>query len=172
MFTEFSEEQWNHFYTTAAHCLRFHLSIDEKLTPAMDNVTKRNLLGTMGFNFHDWAIAYFSTEGGNLDRLLVREEAFNDFKMSNSGKWTAQSFLERVKAFCRYYGYILNPKKLIGKQGKIIKKTEVKKYDSRTCVWEIVPGLPKVAKEMIYIQSLDELTVEGESDEPVEVLPF
>jgi len=163
LFAEFTEEQWNDYYNTMAYCLRFYLTTNEKIGPAMDNVTKRNLISTMGYNFLDWALAYFSPEGENLDKMLVREEVFQDFKFHNPGNWTPQSFLERLKAYCRYQGYVLNPKEYLNASKKIIQKVVPKSYDKTTNTYKPIDGAKKTTKEMIYIHTQDELkTVEEE----------
>ncbi|WP_316743387.1 hypothetical protein [Pedobacter antarcticus] len=164
MFTEFNQTDFNNFYNTAAYCLRFYLSATEKIGPAMSNVNTRNLLTIMGDNFKDWANAYFSEEGDKLDRKIVRDVAFKDFTFNNSGnKWTPQSFWTRLEAFCKLNGYILNPKHLLNKKGKIIEKVEDAYYDQKTNTWTDTLK-PKVTKELIYIQTLDEVPGEVNFD--------
>jgi hypothetical protein len=155
LFTEFTRTEWNDFFNTAIYALKFFLSVDEKVTPGMGNVNRRNLLNTMGVAFHDWAIAYFAEESEKRDTLLVREYIYKDFTNANPGKWTAQTFMKRMQAFCKYHGFILNPKELHNtKEHKIIHKAEEKYYDHRDNVWRTVQG-EKKTKEMLYIQTLD-----------------
>lgn len=156
LFTDFEQEEWNSFYVAMLHCLKFFLSTDEKIKPAMENVNKRNLLSVMG-NLHDWALVYFSEETGRLDTYFVREEAYKDYTIFNGNKITPQTFLSKVKAFCRYYGYILNPKEYQDKHGKIIQKTEAKSFDPVSNTWKVTEGAAKVSKEMFYIQTTNEL---------------
>ena len=159
MFTEFSQAEWNDFYNTAIYCLRFYLSSTEKITPGMGNVNKRNLSSIMGPDFHGWADAFFAEQGDKLDRMIMREIVFKDFIYTVGGKWTPQSFFDRLKAFCKLNGYILNPKQFQDKKGKIIRKVEPKIYDPKNNVWTDISG-SKVTKEMIYIQSKDEVPEE------------
>ncbi|RVU01110.1 hypothetical protein EOD41_10880 [Mucilaginibacter limnophilus] len=155
-FDDFDPSDWSRMYNTILHCLHFYLGVPEKIKPAMENVNKRQLLTVMG-NLHDWALVYFSEESGRLDTFFVREVAYTDYIRYNGSKVSAQNFLGKMKAFCRYYGYVLNPKEFQDKKGKIIKKVEVKTYNSKTEAWEAVPGVPKEAKEVFYIQTKDEL---------------
>lgn len=164
MFTEFNQHEWNDFYATAIYCLRFYLSTGgEKITPGMDNVNKRNLTNIMGPNFQDWANAFFSEQGDKIDRLLVREVAFKDFTHNVPGKWTPQSFMDKLKAFCKLNSYVLNPKQFQDKKGKIIRKVEQKYYDQKSNTWTDV-GAAKITKEMIYIQTKDEVEKEIAED--------
>lgn len=168
MFTDFNQEDWNNFYTAAAHCLRFYLSTSEKITPGMNNVNKRNLTNIMGVTFHDWANAFFSEDGDKVNRLVVRDVAFKDYLYNNGGKLTAQSFFERLKAFCKLNGYVLNPKKFQDKKGKIIHKVQRTQYDPKTNSWIDLPG-PKDTKELLYIQTVtdlpDDVNVDGVTQE-------
>ncbi len=156
MFTDFNEKDWNNFYNTAAYCLRFYLSTEDKIDPAMGNVNKRNLAAAMGVTFHDWASAFFSEEGDKVNKLIVRDVAFKDYLYNNGGKMTAQSFLERLKAFCKLNGYTLNPKKFQDKNRKIIHKVQRTQYDPKTNTWIDLPGA-KETKELLYIQTVPEI---------------
>ncbi len=163
MFSEFTQQEWNDFYVTAVHCLRFYLSTTEKITPGMGNVNKRTLTNVMGDDFHSWANAFFSEQGDKLDKYLVRDVAFKDFTFNVTGKWTPQTFFERLKAFCKLNGYVLNPKELQDKKGKIIHKVEHRMYDQKTNTWTDLGGA-KVTKEMIYIQTLDKIKYEEQEE--------
>lgn len=156
LFTDFNQEDWNNFYTAAAHCLQFYLTTTEKITPGMNNVNKRNLTNIMGTNFHDWATAFFSEEGDKVNTLIMRDLAFKDFTFNVPGKWTPQSFWERLKAFCKLNGYLLNPKPLLNSKGKIIQKVQPRYYDNKTNTWMDLSGA-KVTKELLYIQTTDTL---------------
>lgn len=167
LFMDFTAEQWNHFYHTMLYALQFYLTTDTKIGPAMNNVNMRNLLSTMGGNFHEWAKAYFSEEAGRLDKYFVREEAAHTFNLVNKGNITPQSFKSRLEAFCKYYGYIFNPTPLRGKQGNIIAKVEPKIFRNSTVTWETVPGAPKEAKEVFFIQTRDDLPPDPMAGWPV-----
>lgn len=163
LFTDFDREQWNSFYNLMLHCLKFFLGTEEKMKPAMENVNKRNLLSVMG-NLHDWALVYYSEVSGRLDTFCVREEAFTDYCYYNGKKITPQSFLGKLKAFCRYYGFVLNPIEHQDKNKKIIRKTEAKMYVASSNSWEPIPNAQKVPKEMFYIQTKNDLQQEDESE--------
>ncbi|HEY4148915.1 MAG TPA: primase-helicase family protein [Chitinophagaceae bacterium] len=156
LFDDFDHEQYNSFYNLMLYCLKFFLGTEEKMRPAMENVNKRNLLSVMA-NLHDWAKVYYSEESGRLDVFGVREEAYDDYCRYNGKKVTPQLFLNRLRAFCKYYGYILNPVEYQNKQGAIIKKTDAKVFIPSSGHWEVLTDAPKVTKEMFYIQSKNEL---------------
>ena len=110
----------------------------------------------MGVTFHDWANAFFAEEGDKVNRLVVRDVAFKDYLYNNGGKMTAQSFFERLKAFCKLNGYTLNPKQFLDKKGKIIHKVQRTMYDPKTNTWIDLPGA-KETKELLYIQTVPEI---------------
>lgn len=160
LFTDFDKKQWNYFYNLCIYSLKFYLSTEDKISPAMDNVNKRNLLAEMGTNFHDWALTYFSEDSNNIDRELVREKVYQEYLNLNPAKPSPQGFIRRLKAFCKYYGYVLNPTELLNtSSGKIIKKVDEEYFDKRDNVWRTIAGSKK-AKELIYIQTVEELNPE------------
>lgn len=159
-FDDWDEPQWNQFYNTMAYCLKFYLSATEKIGPAMGAVTKRNLFAMMGNNFHDWALAYFSEDGENVNRLIVREHAMKDYKVSHPDKLTPQGWLDKIQAFCKYYGYVFNPSEMRGKNNKIMQKVPQYEYDNRTNSWKEIPEAKKVTKELIYIRTLHDVPFE------------
>lgn len=169
LFTEFTPEQWNHYYNLVAHCLKFYFNTTEKITPAMGNVTKKNLLATMGMDFYGWAQVYFSEESDRLDRFYHRQHAFQDYRRDINNKITPQGWMERLKAFCTLNSYICNPSSLLTGKGKnIIKKVLPTTYDPISKQWKEVDTAKKTAEEMIYIQTKDELTIIPEDDD----MPF
>ena len=142
---EYSEAEWNADFNFFAQCIRFYLSVPSplKVNPPMGNVTLRNLLAEMGQAFKDWADAFFDKEGEHIDTLIPKEEALSDFiKMTNNKGWTTNKFTKALKAYCRFYGYIYNPKNYQNSQGRISKK-----IDGST-------------KDMIYIQTTSQLKPE------------
>jgi hypothetical protein len=60
--------------------------------------------------------------------------------------------MDRLKAFCKLNGYVLNPKQFQDKKGKIIRKVEHKYYDAKSNTWTDI-GSAKITKEMLYIQA-------------------
>ncbi|MVM39446.1 hypothetical protein GO730_20780 [Spirosoma sp. HMF3257] len=138
LFTDFTAEEWNAFYNFMAQCLAFYLSCEEKIVPPMANVSKRNLMSEMGDHFRGWAEVYFSPESGNLDKLVLKEEAMKDFEMSTKLKtFSSQRFLKALKAWSKYHGYTLNPDELLNSQGRIVRRPDG-------------TGTPK---EMVYVQT-------------------
>ncbi len=163
----YDEKQMNLHYNTMLSCLSFYLGIDEKIKPAMENVNKRSLLSEMGDNFHSWAIAYFSEEGGNVDKYVIREYAFEEYKNATKDRgMTSNSWLKRLASFCRYYGYTFNPKVYLNAQKKIIKKAEVKHFDNQSKQWVLTAGAEKVTKEMVFIQTRDTLPEDPHIGQP------
>ena len=163
-FDDWQTTDWNNFYNTLANCLKFYLKTTEKINPAMNSVTKRNLFAIMGNNFHDWALAYFNEEGENVNRAIVREHAMRDYKASHPDKLTPQGWLDKMQAFCKYHHYIFNPKELRGKNNKIMQKVPQYSYDIRENTWKEVEGAPKKTKELIYIKTTINV--------PTEMQPF
>lgn len=138
LFTDFTEDEWNAFYNFMAQCLAFYLSVDEKIVPPMANVSKRNLMSEMGEHFRGWAEVYFSPESGNLDKLIVKEDAMKDFEISTKLKtFSSQRFLKSLKAWAKFHGYIPNPDELQNSQKRIVRR----------------PSGTDQPKEMVYIQT-------------------
>ena len=91
----------------------------------MDSIMQRKYKQDMGANFEEWAGVYFSVESGNLDRLIVREDAFNAYKMfSGQSKITMQRFTKALKGFVALCPYIvmMNPEEMTNSAGRIIRK--------------------------------------------------
>jgi hypothetical protein len=108
----------------------------------MKNVINRNLRGDMGETFLDWAQVYFDHSSGNCDKLLIRENVFNDFKIQTGvSKWLPNRFSKAMKAFCNYEKSIIafNPAVFQNTQKRIIRKVEGH------------------AKEMFYIQTIPDI---------------
>ncbi len=139
LFTDFSPDDWNLFYNFMAQCLRFYLSTDEKIMPPMNNVSKRNLMSEMGDHFRNWADVFFSPESGRLDKLVIRDEAFEDFiRVTKLKTYTAQRFSKSLKAWARFNGYILNPDEMKNSQGRIIRRPN--NEGSKEMIYVRTPG--------------------------------
>jgi len=149
----YSEDEWNADINFLVECCQFYLSVikdDIKLQPPMAKVISRNLRGIMGEAFLDWAQVYFNEKSGNCNRMLPRQEVFDDFKIvSGLSKWTPHKFTKALKAYCEYDPNILsfNPEQLRGSDGRIIKQ-----YDGK-------------ATEMFYVQTTEDLNIELEYKE-------
>ncbi|MBS7565135.1 hypothetical protein KHS38_12040 [Mucilaginibacter sp. Bleaf8] len=172
LFTDFDQEQWNLFYNTMLQALRFFLSTEDIVKPAMDNVNRRNLLNTMGENFHEWAKAYFNQDSGRLDKFIVKEEAHHMFNRANKSDVSAQLFKKKLIAFCKFYSYIFNPKEYQNKQCNIVQRMETRVFKNNT--WEVVPGSSNDSKEVIFIQTRPTLPADPRIGWPEEKdnLPF
>lgn len=158
LFDDFNEDAWNSFINFMTQCCKAYMGL-QKVDPPMDNVTKRNLQSEMGQNFHAWADVFFAEESGNLDKLIERHVAFKNFVDENKmGHWTPQKFSRAIKAWCRYRNYILNPKELQNKDGRIVRK--VNSTDKNGA------SLGMKSAEMIYIQSQTTVNVEAKEDLP------
>tara|TARA_R110002020_G_C16314529_1_gene774162 strand:- start:19 stop:2940 length:2922 start_codon:yes stop_codon:yes gene_type:complete len=135
---DFPESDWNDFYNFMLQCCQFYMN-HEKIEPPMNNVEQRNLISIMGEAFHSWADVYFSEESGFLDTLVVRNDAFEDFKRNTRAGWTSQKFSKALHAWARYYHWELDPDEFKNGQGRIIRKVE---KDGRS-----------ISAEMIYIRT-------------------
>jgi hypothetical protein len=170
LFTDFKREEWNLFYNTMARCLEFYLTTPDIIEPPMDNVSKRNLQTTMGLNFEAWAAVYFSEGSSNIDRLIPKEEAFEEFNKKNKSlNWSTQKFTSAVKAFCHYHGYELNPMELRNtKEGRIIHRVEEREL--RKDGWVLTGKLK--ATEFMYIQTDVLMPINGEVPGKQKELPI
>jgi len=83
------------------------------------------MLAEMTQPFKDWADAYFDLEGSNVDAMIVKDVALKDFvdKTNNKG-WTTNKFTKAMKSWCRYYGFVFNPKSFQNGQKRISKKVD------------------------------------------------
>ncbi len=94
----------------------------------------------MGQAFKDWADAYFDLEGSNINHMITKEDALNDFiQKTNTKGWTTNKFTKAMKSWCRFYGFVFNPKAFQNSQKRISKKVD------------------GTTKDMIYIQTKTEL---------------
>lgn len=122
LFQDFDEKEWEEFLNTIAQCLVTYLK-HEKIDPPMDNVQRRNFRAIMGDGFLGWADVYFSELGGRLDTFITRKDAFEHYvKETNAKGVTGQTFIKKVKAWCDYNNFELNPKAYQNSQGRIIRK--------------------------------------------------
>lgn len=122
LFEDFTEQQLNDTLVFWSQCCQFFLSHNEKVDPPMDNVNKRNLMAEMGDPFRNWADVYFSEELNRLDTLISRSNAYEDYKKSVKHYKTSNAFKKALKAFCKLNNYVLNPKELNPKGGRIIQR--------------------------------------------------
>ncbi|MCM1296479.1 MAG: hypothetical protein NC311_13155 [Muribaculaceae bacterium] len=144
---EYTEEEWNSDLNFMLQCVKFYLSTlghPIKIEPDIRNIVYRKYKRDMSENFLNWAEYYFAEEGDNLDRLIVKEDAFNAYKTYSGLKnTTMNTFKKSLVGFCYTCEWIeeLNPETLQNSGKRILKR--VKRDESEE----------KVQKEMIYLRS-------------------
>jgi len=113
--------QMNTFINFMMQCVQFYLSCDQKMEAPLNRVKKRNLLSAMGAAFKDWADMYFTDK---LDTLINKKEMDESATNTIKSKYlTPHSITKKLKAWCDFYGYILDPMEMRDKSGKrIIRK--------------------------------------------------
>ncbi len=146
----YTPEEWNQDINFLAQCCHFYLSICNesiKIQPPMDNIMKRKSIADMGNSgFEDWAVAYFDKDRGHVNKTIPRSHAYDDFMATAKPKiFTTNGFTKALKGFCQLYGYIYNPKAVMGNKSRLIEKVNDK------------------TMEMIYIQTSE--------DEPINFEP-
>lgn len=158
LFSGFTDAEWNDYYNFCAQCIQFFLSHPNKISPPMDNVTKRSLRAEMGEAFEGWADGFFANRQVDpvsfkeldfkyLDNYFSKDMAFDDFiKTSKQMKWSVNKFKKAIKAYCQLHGYIFNPKDLHTQQGRILQK-----IDGKT-------------QEVIFIRTIEQQEVITDSD--------
>lgn len=137
--SNYTEEQYNADINFLIDCTQLYLNCNRQniiLRPPMENVYKRINIAEMGNSgFYEWAASFFAPDSENIDIILRREEAFKDFQIDTGNRlWTAQKFMKALKAFCENADYIreLNPKELLGTNGRLIRKLDGK---TRDCIY-------------------------------------
>jgi DNA primase len=128
-FSEWDQTQWNLFYNLMANCLQLYFQSQRDkwdgneqgiVKPPMESVEKRKLRQLMGENFLIWADAYFApgTDGeannSKLNTRCVRKDIQEDFLEKNPQErkyMTPSNFSKRIRGYCKYNGYRLNPGK-------------------------------------------------------------
>ena len=127
-FTEWDEYQWSLFDNLMIECVRLYmLSIKLGWTkegcgavpPPMESINLRRERQIMGEAFFQWAEAYFSNDGENLNSRLIRKDIYSDFIKENPQQQrfvSTNSLKVRIKAFCKFKGYHFNPHKLHEKE--------------------------------------------------------
>ncbi len=142
----YKPEYWNEDINFLMDCLHFYLSVSAdhvKLQPPMHKVYERMNISTMGSQFRDWAEVYFSPEGLNVDKELIKEQVIKDFMSDTMVKnWSTKQFTKALKAFCKNTEYIyeMNPKMLQNSGNRIVRNIQGK------------------TTEMIYIRTYDYMT--------------
>lgn len=154
LFTHFDEAEFNSFYNTIAYCIQFYMRCNRKLNPPMSSVNKRAWLREMGVEFEAWASMYFHSMGDNRNRLIVKDEAKQEFMKKMGKNYTVSStqFKRQLEAYCKYNGYGFNPEELItDKEGNRILGYVSKRTMDRNDEW--ISASKKETQELIYIQT-------------------
>lgn len=135
LLTDYSEAEWNLDINFFAQCLQFYLQFTERATaiqPPMENILKRKFKADMGTNFEDWAYTYFAQDSENVNALVAKEKAFEEYRrFSGINKWTMQKFTKALKGFVALCPYIetMNPEEFRNSSGRIVRKVEGKSVD-------------------------------------------
>jgi hypothetical protein len=149
---DYTEEEWQADISVFLQCCKFYLQMLRrgiKIQPPMRNIISRHNKAEMGDNFRDWAEMYFSLESGRLNKLIVRTDAFDDYKKyANTNKMTMQAFTRKLKAFAADTPYIecLNPVELCNAQGRIFRRIGTQS-----------PDVPPT--DMIYLKTFENYVV-------------
>lgn len=127
LYSNYSEEEWNADFNFWCYCLSFYLSYCEqgKISPVLDNILKRTLKAKLDASFEDWAEGYFSLDGNNNDRLIIKNEVMLNCRMETGKQLTSQAFMKKLDAWIQLSPYHeeLNPRELWGKNSTRIIKT-------------------------------------------------
>ena len=129
---DWNQEQWNLFYNFMATCLVLYFqSLENKwgdrkgqgiVSPPLVSLEMRRLRQSIGEDLLTWAEEYFAPpsepdgiENERLNARIVRREMSEDFfeKFPHTKKFiTPSGFGRKIKDYCKYKGYHLNPHKL------------------------------------------------------------
>jgi len=150
LFRDFTNDEWNVFINFMAQCVKFYLSHPVKVDPPMKNVELRNLKTQMTDAFLLWADVYF-LEGDALGKLIekevVKNEAFEDYqKTTNSTKVASNTFTKRLKAWCKYQGFIYNPEDKCNAGNGLKKNRIIRSIDGKAIEYCYI-GKPKDQEE-------------------------
>lgn len=134
---DYPECDWNRDINFFMQCCRFYLKVggeSGKILPPLGNILQRKFKADMGENFEDWALTYFAEESGNLDCLIVRSLAFENYTRfaGNLGnRYTMKRFTKQLKSFVTLSEeiYMMNPPELCNSQGRISRRVDGKLVD-------------------------------------------
>jgi hypothetical protein len=148
LFDDFDAEQWNLTDNVFARCVQNWL-VWGKVESAEDNVVKNILKQRMGPGMLAWADEFFHADNSRLDTHVQRHVLFEEAKKRVSQNLTPQGFMDRMRAWCQYKGFEMNPKNMLGKDGRIMKHVQVEEY--RNGEIRLTDG--KATKECIFIKT-------------------
>ena len=124
LFLDFTEEEWNKFYNFIALSIQVFLKFNSRIDPPMDNIVKKNLKAEVGESIFDWAEDFFSDKK-YLDVEIEKNVVFESIKenVPYAKNLSAQRMKKKIKAYCKYKGWELNPKKMLTNNSQIIKQS-------------------------------------------------
>ena len=154
-FTGFDAKQWNLYLNLMAQCVQAWMQYG-KVEASEHNVINAMLRSKMGPNFQAWADVYFSVENSRINTDVPRYKAFEEYKRKYQATISSHSFLEKVAAWCKYNGYVLNPVHLRNDKDKKRILRFVEKEELRGGEWQL--SGKKESVEMLYIQTDDSPT--------------
>jgi len=115
MFADWSKDQWDLFYNTAASCLQIYFKYPVLYAPNK-RLQLRRLRQFIGEDFIFWADEYYSYNedgyGDNINHTQSRKEVTTAFyeAMPREKRFTnATRFKKKLKAYCKYKEYSFNP---------------------------------------------------------------
>jgi len=121
-FNEWENDQWELFWNLIAQCVYLYMNFGVVEAPE-ERLVQRIDMNIMGEKFIEWAEAYFENEEEpRLNKRIARRDMHKSYETELSSKeiqfLTPQIFREKILAFCRWKGYVLNPQKYNSKTGE------------------------------------------------------
>lgn len=165
---DFPKEQWGKSINMAARCVQNWLKFG-KVNSIEDTIMRNMLIQQMTLNFKMWADEVFHPDNHRLNCEVQRIPLYQLYMKGNSYKLSAQSFMDRLHAWCEFYGYILNPQHMRGKDGRIMRYVDKEELVGNMIRLIEVPGAgpgvyEKGTREMIYIDTVGVEPTESTED--------
>lgn len=134
-FDEWDYEQWNLLWNLLAECVQLYLRLGVVQAPA-DRIDQRQFRQFISEPFLMWADEYFSNPE-NIDKRIARKEMQDYFYAScpEQRKWTTTTmFKAKLKKYCEFRGFILNPQRydLITGKPRFYDQDGIPKLDDKT----------------------------------------
>ncbi|MGR3809560.1 primase-helicase family protein [Jiulongibacter sp. NS-SX5] len=153
---DFPKEQWGKSINLAARSIQYWLRFG-KINSIEDTILRNMLIQKMTLNFKSWADEIFHPDNNRLNTEVQRSPLYQLYLKVNSYKLSPQGFMDRLAAWCEYNGFVLNPTKMRGKDGRIMRHVEKEELRGNSIVLIEVPGKPgmyeKGTREVIYIDT-------------------
>jgi 5S rRNA maturation endonuclease (ribonuclease M5) len=158
LFTDYTDDEWNLFLNFCAQCLQAWLEVGQ-VEPPMETLMQNQYKNEMGPTFHAWADVYFSDENKRLDAPIPRYMAYEIYKKEYQANLSSQGFMDKIRSWCRYNDYTLNPPAALTTKDKRITKF-LPKMELQRGNW--VDTGKKESVECIYIQTNIEKPINDE----------